>query len=258
MATRPTEPLLVIVGPTASGKTNLAISLARQFDGEIICADSRTIYKGMDIATAKPSAQDRQKIPHHLLDVTYPDEPFTVADFKVLAEKSIADIRARNKLPIIVGGSGLYINALLYNYGFTQSGAQRSQRNPRHLEGTTQVDDVLRADALIIGIQVSAEELNRRIAQRVDDMFSQGLLDEALFISRKYGWDIEAMKTYLPLRALLEGKQSLEQTKSLMLIKDRQVAKKQRTWLRRNNSIHWLSDPSKYVDFVTTLLNNKF
>ncbi|TXG78204.1 tRNA (adenosine(37)-N6)-dimethylallyltransferase MiaA, partial [Patescibacteria group bacterium] len=100
--------LLTIVGPTASGKTELAIRIAEKFDGEIVCADSRTVYRGLDIGSAKPTAAEQARAPHHLLDVVDPDEPFTVADFKRLADESIADIRGRGKLPILVGGSGLY------------------------------------------------------------------------------------------------------------------------------------------------------
>ena len=110
--------LISIVGPTASGKTALAIRVAEELSGEIICADSRTVYKGLDIATAKPSRDERNRVPHHALDVVTPDEPFTVADFKQLADKAIKDIQDRGKIPILVGGSGLYIDAVLFNYSF--------------------------------------------------------------------------------------------------------------------------------------------
>ena len=101
-------PLVVIVGPTASGKSTLAIELAEQYGGEIICADSRTIYTGMDIGTAKPSAEDQARVPHWGLDLVQPGEPFSAADFKVYAEQKIADIRSRGRIPFLVGGTGLY------------------------------------------------------------------------------------------------------------------------------------------------------
>ena len=97
------SPLVVIVGPTASGKSALAIDLAEQFGGEIICADSRTVYKGMDIGTAKPSAEDQARVPHYGLDLIEPGERFSAVDFKNYATEKIADIRERGKIPFLVG-----------------------------------------------------------------------------------------------------------------------------------------------------------
>src|SRR5260221_12585582 len=99
-----TQPLIVIVGETASGKSVLAMELAQKFNGEIICADSRTVYKGMDIGTIKPSKTDQQKIAHHLLDVITPSQTFTAANFKKLANQAIKEINSRNRLPIMFGG----------------------------------------------------------------------------------------------------------------------------------------------------------
>jgi tRNA dimethylallyltransferase len=108
-------PLLVIVGPTASGKTALSIFLAQKLDGEIVSADSRQVYKGLDIGTGKVTAEEMSNIPHHLIDVADPHIQYTAADFKRDAEKAISDIHARGKLPIIVGGTGHYIDALVDN-----------------------------------------------------------------------------------------------------------------------------------------------
>src|SRR3954467_13722937 len=102
-------PLVVIVGQTASGKSALALSIAERWNGEIIAADSRTIYKGMDIGTAKPTAAEQQRIRHHLIDVTTPDMSCTVSDFKRQADEVIAEVAGRSKLPVLVGGTGLYI-----------------------------------------------------------------------------------------------------------------------------------------------------
>src|SRR5688572_25180412 len=113
-------PLIVILGPTASGKSALALGLAKQFGGEIIAADSRTVYRGMDIGTAKPSVEEQRQVRHHLIDVVSPDGPFTVADFQRLAFDAIADIGARAKTPLLVGGSGLYIDAVIYNFSFRE------------------------------------------------------------------------------------------------------------------------------------------
>src|SRR5690554_3992440 len=103
-------PLVVIVGQTASGKSALAMHLARRFNGEIIAADSRTVYRDMDIGTAKPTPKDRAAVPHHLIDIVDPDESFNVADFQRLANAAIKDVARRGKLPILVGGTGLYVD----------------------------------------------------------------------------------------------------------------------------------------------------
>lgn len=106
-------PLLVILGATAVGKTALSLALAARFDGEIVSADSRQLYRGMDIGTAKPSAAERAAIPHHLLDVVDPDTPFTLAEYQQAAYAAIDDIHARGRLPILVGGSALYVRAVV-------------------------------------------------------------------------------------------------------------------------------------------------
>lgn len=105
--------LVGIVGPTATGKTEVGVKLAKQLDGEIISADSMAVYKGMDIGTAKPSPEEQAQVRFHLIDVVYPDEEFSVAEFKRLAERAIADIVSRGKIPLLVGGTGLYVKALV-------------------------------------------------------------------------------------------------------------------------------------------------
>ncbi len=113
------KPRVVAVGgPTASGKTALSVALARAFDGEIINADSMQIYKNLDVGTAKPSAEERQGIPHYLLDFLSPETPYSVADFTAAADPLIRDITARGKLPLVVGGTGLYITSLLSGMAF--------------------------------------------------------------------------------------------------------------------------------------------
>jgi len=114
------ENLLIILGPTAIGKSDVAINVAQKINGEIISADSMQIYKYMDIGTAKVKPEEMRGIPHYLIDIVYPDEEFTVADFKHEAEKYISEINNKNKLPIVVGGTGLYINSLVYELKFTK------------------------------------------------------------------------------------------------------------------------------------------
>ena len=112
--------LIVILGPTASGKTELAIRLAKKFQGEIVSADSRQVYKGLDIGTAKPAKREKRGIPHHLLDVVSPKKRYTVAQYQKAAQKAIKDIQRRDKLPFLVGGSPLYIYAVIDGMIFPQ------------------------------------------------------------------------------------------------------------------------------------------
>lgn len=111
-------PLLVVCGPTATGKTALGIALSKEYGGEVVSADSMQIYKGLDIATAKPTAEETDGVPHHLISIADMDAEFSVADYVRLAKEKIADIHARGKLPILVGGTGLYINSLIDNVNF--------------------------------------------------------------------------------------------------------------------------------------------
>ena len=113
------EKLVVILGPTATGKSNLAIQIAKHLNGEIISGDSMLVYQGMNIGTAKPSKEELQEVPHHLVDILPPDASFNVVDFVTAAQKLITEINARGHLPIIAGGTGLYIKALLEGYSFT-------------------------------------------------------------------------------------------------------------------------------------------
>jgi tRNA dimethylallyltransferase len=116
------RPILVIVGPTAVGKTGLAIRVAKQVDGEIISADSMQVYKGLDIGTAKPTEAERQGVPHHLLDVVAVDQEFSVADYQLMVEDILMDLAKRGKTPILTGGTGLYIRAVLEGFVFDSQG----------------------------------------------------------------------------------------------------------------------------------------
>lgn len=122
------KPLLILLGPTAVGKTDISIKLAKLLNSEIISADSMLIYKYMDIGTAKPSHEEMGGIKHHLIDLVYPDEEFSVAVYKEMAEECIDDILSRGKLPMIVGGTGLYINSIVYNMNFTDTASDPKYR----------------------------------------------------------------------------------------------------------------------------------
>ena len=140
--------LVIIVGPTASGKTELAVRLAERFDGEIVNADSMQVYRGMDIGTAKPSPELRQRVPHHLIDIVTPEVNFSASDFRREATAAIGDIHRRGRKVFIVGGTGLYIRALLQ--GLVDS--------PRS-------DELIRRELEELAQQVGNEELLRRLAQ---------------------------------------------------------------------------------------------
>jgi tRNA dimethylallyltransferase len=138
MSTKPK--IVAVVGPTASGKTSLGIAIAQKFDGEVVSADSRQIYRGMDIGTAKATAAERTAVPHHLIDTKDPDEDYTVADYKTDAIMTINEILARGKLPIIVGGTGLYVKAVIENLDIPKTVA--------HPELRTKLEDEIARDGL--------------------------------------------------------------------------------------------------------------
>lgn len=120
--------VLAVVGPTATGKTALSVALARRFGGEILSADSMQIYRGLDIGTAKATETEKQGIPHHMLDILPPEAPFSVADFVALANETAADICARGRLPILAGGTGLYVESFLHGVRFSPDKADPSVR----------------------------------------------------------------------------------------------------------------------------------
>ncbi|WP_243386950.1 tRNA (adenosine(37)-N6)-dimethylallyltransferase MiaA [Bacillus kexueae] len=141
------EKVIVIIGPTAVGKTKLSIELAKRFNGEVISGDSMQIYKGMDIGTAKIKQEEMEGIPHHLLDIKSPEESYSVAEFQSMVRPLITDITNRGKMPMIVGGTGLYIQSVLYDYKFTDS------------KGNEQLRSELEKKAAIMGKEALYEEL---------------------------------------------------------------------------------------------------
>ena len=127
-------PLIVVAGPTASGKTALGIEICKRLGGEVISADSMQIYTGMDIATAKPSKEEMQGIPHHLIDIISPEQSFSVADFQLLAKKAAEDIYSRGKIPVIVGGTGLYIDSFVDNISLSEASTDEKIRKQQCCE----------------------------------------------------------------------------------------------------------------------------
>jgi tRNA dimethylallyltransferase len=282
-------PLLVIVGETASGKSSLALELAKQLGGEIVCADSWTVYKGFDIGTAKPTSLERALVPHHLLDVADPRGGFNAVIFQQLALAAIESIQRRGKLPILVGGTGLYIDSVLYHYEFLPptSPELRQELNKLTLDelleraeqnglGTVEIDtrnkrrvirliendgqmptkQPLRPNTYILGLEVAREDLRLRITQRVDRMFEQGLEAEVRRLADQYGWDAEPMKGigYREWRPYFKGSQSLDETREKIRKNSMDLAKKQRTWFRRNTAIHWIQDTREVAIIVEDFL----
>lgn len=232
-------PIVVILGPTGSGKTSVAIKIAKAIGGEIISADSRAIYKGMDIGTAKPTKEEQQNIPHYAIDLVNPGERFTVADWKAYAEEKIKDIRARQKVPIIVGGTGLYIDALIYDYHFKgPTGHKIGDIEQKSCSDRTEV----KGNFLIVGIDWPTEELRGRLKQRIDQMFSKELYDETSSLVQEYGWGSGAMKSdiYEYAWKYLTDELSLEEAKEKCFYEDYHLAKRQMTWFKRNKNIIWL------------------
>lgn len=251
-------PLVVIVGETGSGKTALGIELAKQFSGEIICADSRTIYRGMDIGTAKPTMAEQDAVRHHLLDIRNPDERYSAAEFQRDAQAAIDAIAHQGNLPIMVGGSGLYIDAILYGYQFTKEHLPKNAQNPRHLAANVGPKNrQLRMNTLVLGMQRDTLDLKDRITNRVEGMIKAGLVAEVKQLIDMYGKDIPAFNgiCYQHIAAYLKGDITLEEAKDKFIRGDLLLAKKQRTWFKRNKSIHWVRNGEEAVAIVTTFLN---
>lgn len=230
---------LVILGPTGSGKTGISIKLAKALGGEIISADSRAIFKGMDIGTAKPTAEEMSGIPHYGLDLANPDERFTVSDWKAYAEEKIKDIKSRGKLPIIVGGTGLYIDALIFDYHFK---GPTGQKIGDFEQKSCSDRKSIKGDFCLIGIDWTTEELRARLSKRIEQMFSDELYEEVKKLVQKYSWDNGAMKSdiYEYAHKYLTGELTLEEAKKQCFYEDWHLAKRQLTWFKRNPEIHWL------------------
>ena len=249
-------PTIVILGPTGSGKTSIAIKIAKAINGEIISADSRAIYKGMDIGTAKPTKEEQQNIPHWGLDLVEPGERFTVADWKAYAELKINEIKSRNHVPIIVGGTGLYIDALIYGYQFKGPTGQKIG----DFEQKTCSDRTgVKGDFLLIGIKIDTEILRARLKARLDQMFCRELYDETKCLAAIYGWQNQAMKSniYVYADKYLQGELTLKQAKEQCFYRDWHLAKRQMTWFKRNPEINWLKLENVYTFVLKYIQDDK-
>lgn len=281
------EKVIVIVGPTGVGKTKMSIELAKRFDGEVINADSTQVYRGLDIATAKVTEEEKDGVLHHLLDIKNIDEDYTVYHYQQDARKVIDDILSRGKTPIMVGGTGLYIKAALYDYQFSEE--VKDAIDYEQFDNETLYQKLLEVDSktdihpnnrkrmiralqyhevhkepislkekteriliphIMIGLTMNRARLYDRINERVDEMIAHGLLDEARKI---YDTKIRSKAVMTPigykeLFSYFDGTQSLEECIALMKQRSRHYAKRQYTWFRNQMKVQWFDVDLDHFD----------
>jgi tRNA dimethylallyltransferase len=282
--------IVLVVGPTAVGKSKIALELAQEIGGEIINADSQQVYRYMDIGTEKPSKAEQEMVRHHIIDVVNPDQEFNAAIFCRLAAASITDIESRGSNAIVCGGTGLYIKALtrglfvgpaqdariraslkeelethglnfLYNRLVNVDPAATSRIHPNDQQRIMRALEVYELtgkpmsewqeahgfgdqpyDTLTIGLDRERTELYERINHRCDKMIKAGLLDEVTgLVEKGYGLDLRPLKSvgYRHMGLVLKGEMSLDEALELMKRDTRRLAKRQLTWFRGVNEIHW-------------------
>lgn len=280
--------VIVITGPTAVGKTKLSIELAKKLNGEIINADAMQVYKGLNIGTAKVTEKEKENIPHHLFDIKEVEEEYSIYNYQKDCRKVIDDILRRNKTPILVGGTGLYIKAVLYDYKLSEEKTNNTydnlkteeiykellkldkdinidKNNRRRLiralnyykENNTSISNnktnKLLYDTIFIGLTTDREILYKKINQRVDNMIENGLLEEV-----KYYYD-KNIKTkplingigYKELYNYFDGLCSKEEAVEKIKQNSRHYAKRQYTFLNHQLNVVWFE--TDYNNFNNTI-----
>ena len=284
--------IIVIVGPTGIGKTKLSIELAKKLDAEIINGDSVAIYKKLDIGSAKPTIEERENIPHHLIDIKEVEEEYTVFDYQKDVREKIKEIESRNKRIIIVGGTGLYIKAALYDYNFTEgttyneyndlsneeilnkikehnlekypelNNRRRLVRLLNKLENNETISnnkDRLLYNIKVIGLTTSRDILYERINKRVDTMFNNGLLNEIESLKDKYKTSkiLNSGIGYKEFNDYLFNNKSIEEVKEEIKLNSRRFAKRQYTFFRNQFNTKWYEvDLNNFDNTINEIYND--
>ncbi|MBQ7136764.1 MAG: tRNA (adenosine(37)-N6)-dimethylallyltransferase MiaA [Bacilli bacterium] len=278
--------IIVITGPTGVGKTKMSVELAKRVDAEIINADSMQVYKNLDIATAKIKEEEKDNVPHHLFDIVEKEENYTVYDYQKDCRKTINEIASRNKNIIIVGGTGLYIKAALYNYNFNEESNtydfsnmtneelynKIKETNPNinvHINNRkrlerdlTKINNNTISDGKgneiiypfnIIGLTTNRDELYNRINKRVELMVEEGLIEEARDLYNK-NINSKAIMTgigYKELYKYFDGDITLEEALELIKRNSRRYAKRQYTFFNNQFNMNWFE--VNYDNFNETI-----
>ena len=287
--------LIVIAGTNASGKSDLGVKLAKKYGGEIVSADSRQVFRRLDLGSGKITPEEMQGVPHHLLDICDPDEFFSMADFQRLAYEAIDDIIARGKPAFLVGGTGLYVDSVADGYVLSNKmpdlayrakleemstealyrmlmeqrpdcDVERRNRNRvmRLLEKIHDGDDVIpskkpRYEVLRLGVTWPREILCRRIDERMTRRFAEGMLEEVQALLEDGVSPTFLLKLGLEYRIItqyLTGViDSREELENLLGTSIKQFAKRQMTWFRRNPDIRWLDMAADPVAQASELID---
>ncbi len=287
--------LIVIAGTNASGKSGLGVELALRYGGEVVSADSRQVFRGLDLGSGKITPEEMRGVRHHLIDVCDAGDFFSMADFQRMAYEAIDDILARGKPPFLVGGTGLYVESVADGYELSNRmpdlayraelekrsteelyamlveavpGVEVERRNRnrvmRLLEKLHDGDDVVpgrnpRYETLRLGVTWDREVLRRRIDERLDRRLNEGMIEEVRGLLQRGVSETFLLKLGLEYRFItryLKGEiASLEEMRTLLSTAIKQFAKRQMTWLRRDGAIHWLDMTADPVGEACALID---